>query len=237
VNRLTVLAISAVFFLAAQSVSAEVKMGGWYWEGLIGMALIPDQDIYTRVTPPTVSGDVSWDIGVNGGGVLGYKFGDYVRTELNVQIQFNRLDTVNLAGYRMQGAGNVLGVSPMANVLFDLPLSMWIDNPADSRGVTPYIGGGVGLLHTKLKSDSDALLVVSDSDSSFAWNAMAGVAIEVAHGIDATLNYRYLSTTGNQKYDVGIRGTLIQDQIAAQGATHTFTVGFRYYFTLGTSLK
>ncbi len=236
-RRSFMLIISATLILAAHSAWADIRVDGLYIEGVIGVGLIPDLDIDT-VQSPTLSGEASWDLGVVGGGAIGYQFNKFLRTEINVQAGYNNVDSIDLGGDKFKGAGDVVNVSAMGNVLVDLPLSVWIDDSSRASGVTPYVGVGVGYLYTDIDSDSDALLIVDDSNSSLAWNALAGVAIEVAPGIEATFNYRYLRSTERNKFGVrlaGIPGS--NDKIKVRAESHAFTVGIRYYFSLGGNLR
>jgi len=219
------LIISATLILTAHSAWADTRFDGLYIEGLIGFGLIPDLDIDT-VQSPTLSGEASWDLGVVGGGAIGYQFNKFLRTEINVQAGYNEVDSIDLGGVKFEGEGDVVSMSAMGNVLVDLPLNVWIDHPFGSKGVTPYVGLGVGYLYTD----------VNDSNSSLAWNALAGVAFEVAPGMDVTLNYRYMRSTEKEKFSLaGIPGS--DDRIEVRPESHAFTVGIRYYFTLGVGLR
>jgi len=236
-RRSFMLIISATLILAAHSAWADIRVDGLYIEGVIGVGLIPDLDIDT-VQSPTLSGEASWDLGVVGGGAIGYQFNKFLRTEINVQAGYNNVDSIDLGGVKFKGAGDVVSMSAMGNVLVDLPLNVWIDHPFGSKGVTPYVGLGVGYLYTDIDRDSGALLIVDDSNSSLAWNALAGVAFEVAPGMEATLNYRYMRSTEKEKFGVrlaGIPGS--DDRIEVRPESHAFTVGIRYYFTLGVGLR
>ena len=237
-RRSFMLIISATLILTAHSAwAADIEFDGVYMEGLIGVGLIPDLDIDT-VQSPTQSGEASWDPGIAGGGAIGYQFNKFLRTEINVQAGYNNADSIDLGGVKFDGNGDVTNVSAMGNVLVDLPLSVWIDYPLGAIAVTPYVGLGVGYLYTDIDSDSGAPLIVDGSEASVAWNALAGVAFEVARGIEATLNYRYLRSTEKNKFDVrlaGIPGS--DDKIKARGESHAITVGLRYTFTLGGGLR
>jgi opacity protein-like surface antigen len=236
-RRSFVLIISATLILTAHSAWAETKFAGLYYEVDIGVGLIPDLDIDT-VQSPTLSGEADWDPGVVGGGAIGYQFNKFLRAEIEVEAGYNNLDSMDLGGVKFNGAGDVVSMSAMGNVLVDLPLNVWIDDSWGSKGVTPYVGLGVGYLYTDIDRGSGSPLIVDDSNSSLAWNALAGVAIEVAPGMEATLNYRYLRSTEKEKFGArlaGIPGS--DDWIEVRPESHAFTVGIRYYFTLGVSLR
>ena len=101
------------------------------------------------------------------------------------------------------------------------------------------VGGGSESETSPLEALLEAVARVRPiSNSSLAWNALAGVAIEVAPGMEATLNYRYMRSTEKEKFGVrlaGIPGS--DDRIEVRPESHAFTVGIRYYFTLGVSLR
>jgi opacity protein-like surface antigen len=230
------LIISATLILTAHSAwAADFEIDGVYMEGLIGVGLIPDLDIDAVQSP--VSGEASWDPGIAGGIAIGYQFNKFLRTEINVQAGYNNADSIDLGGVKFDGKGDVTNLSAMGNVLVDLPLSIWIDYPLGARAVTPYVGMGVGYLYTDIDSDSGALLIVDGSEASVAWNALAGVAFEVARGIEATLNYRYLRSTEKNKFDVRLAGNPGSGKIKVRAESHAITVGLRYTFTLGGGVR
>ena len=235
-RRSFMLIISATLILTAHSAwAADFEIDGVYMEGLIGVGLIPDLDIDAVQSP--VSGEASWDPGIAGGVAIGYQFNKFLRTEINVQAGYNNADSIDLGGVKFDGKGDVTNLSAMGNVLVDLPLSIWIDYPLGARAVTPYVGMGVGYLYTDIDSDSGALLIVDGSEASVAWNALAGVAFEVARGIEATLNYRYLRSTEKNKFDVRLAGNPGSGKIKVRAESHAITVGLRYTFTLGGGVR
>ena len=92
----------------------------------------------------------------------------------------------------------VSSLSLMANGIFTL----------DAGPVRPYLGAGLGI--ARLKSSWDAQTVTvstggeladvelassSDDDVVFAYQAMAGLGVPVAEGIELRAGYRYFATT------------------------------------------
>ena len=55
-------------------------------------------------------------------------------------------------------------------------------------GLQGFVGGGVGVSRGKLASD-----LVNDSDTGFAWQAIAGVRYPVTNNVDVSLKYRFFN--------------------------------------------
>lgn len=102
---------------------------------------------------------------------------------------------------------------------FGLMLNAYYD--FDSwNGLRPYLGGGVGVMTVKYKAFDGSL-----SKTSFAYQALAGVAYEFSERAALTFDYRYSwakGLTGQNKFDP----TLTEDISGIRG--HTFAIGFRF---------
>jgi opacity protein-like surface antigen len=74
----------------------------------------------------------------------------------------------------------------------------WISDPDD--GLQGFVGGGAGVARTHLYS-----LTTDDSDTGFAWQALAGVRMPLSSHLDAELKYRFFNhrsldlVTSNQR--------------------------------------
>ena len=126
---------------------------------------------------PYVRVDAGWsymDWGGNdsafvGGGGFGYQFSDWFRSDV----------TVDYAGKYNIGwwsGGTVKTVSGLGNVYLDIPTG---------GALTPYIGAGAGM--TWLDRENG-------TDSGFAFDLTAGLAIDLSESFDLDFGYRYVNT-------------------------------------------
>lgn len=150
-----------------------------------------------------ISHDLGYDLGVAGGYALPFF---RVEAELNSRNgDVHRIDGENAR------EGDFTAYSAMANLYLDL------ENPSP---VTPFLGAGGGVLRLSmddLRTDSGS--IGDESDTTEAWQLMAGVAIKIAPGTNVDLTYRYLDCS----------------ELAWAGATADYTVnsvvvGLRYAF-------
>jgi opacity protein-like surface antigen len=108
--------------------------------------------------------------------------------------------------------GHVSVLSGMANAMFDF---------GDDAGWSGFLGAGAGLARVK---------VLGDSDSGFAWQAIAGVRMAISENIDLGLKYRYFRTKKldfSDTLDFGAAGVVPFD---ARGRfeSHSFLLSLVY---------
>ena len=97
----------------------------------------------------------------------------------------------------------------------------------DLGGVTPFIGGGVGLASATFESDfSDPFESASFTDTEYAWAAQigAGVSVDLTQDIALTGRYRYL-TTGDFTLTDGDG-----DEITGSASVSIVDVGLKFSF-------
>lgn len=201
------LAMLAVAGLVLPGVSAAAEKG-LYLEGRAGAIYAED----TQVDTTTSRQDAEHDIGWLGGIALGYAYGNGLRGELGLDYRESDIDKVSGAG----ASGSARAGSLM--------ISGYYDFFRDSM-VQPYLGAGFGLGLV----DADGVSPVSgtsvnDEDIDFAYQGMAGIAVNVSDRTRVTLGYRYftvpslnLKTTGGAAID-------------ADYATHEVMLGVRFSF-------
>ncbi|MEM1103641.1 MAG: OmpA family protein, partial [Pseudomonadota bacterium] len=126
-----------------------------------------------------VAGDIEYDAGLGVLGAIGYDYGDYFRTELELGLRTNDVEDVeNFDG----GLGDTDVFTAMANMIFTAPVSSAFE---------PYIGGGVGI--GRIERDVSATgLDLDDDDVQLAYQGIAGVAFKVAESLALDVSYRYL---------------------------------------------
>lgn len=175
------------------------------------------------------SGSLDFDTGWAGFATVGYGFEKNWRIELELGYRDNdaTLSRSRCGGYGMgesiiinEGCrtrtyeGDMTEYTAMLNVIYDVPLTEKLDL---------NIGLGVGVDHVELEaSRAGRPAFVDDSDTRFAFQAIAGLSYQVTKRLDLTLTYRYLNVSEpefNNRYK-----TLELEDLEK----HTVTVGLRY---------
>ncbi len=208
------LAVVMALASTALATPALARDDSWY-VGVEGGAMIVediDFDIrtaagVTTTNAATVDHNYGWDVD----GVIGYDFGMF-RAEAEVGYRQANVDgyrsTVTTPTYGTTGAlgstaagnfdyagGRTSALSFMVNGLLDF---------GDDDGVQGFVGGGVGV--ARIKADNYALnrrgAFLDDSDTVFAWQALAGVRAPLGENLDATLKYRFFNADDVRLVDV-----------------------------------
>ncbi|WP_157081246.1 outer membrane protein, partial [Novosphingobium naphthalenivorans] len=137
----------------------------WYLELDFGGMIVEDANL--DIAGVKNADTAEFDAGFDGGAVVGYDFGGF------------RLETE--ASYR---EANVKYVSGKANNLSFMVNGLLDFGPDD--GLQGFVGGGVGVARV----DVDA---VNDSDTGFAWQAIAGIRAPLSDHWDVGLKYRFMN--------------------------------------------
>ena len=129
--------------------------------------------------------------------IAGYDFGP-VRVEAELGYKHAVTDSIQNIFELFDADGNVSSLSLMGNVLLDF---------GDDDGWNGYIGGGVGMAKVKYSVEADDVTAlgdvdVSDSDSRFAYQAIAGVRRAITPNLDLGLKYRFF-TASKLKFNDG----------------------------------
>ena len=248
--------------------------GGWYLRGDIGMAINSQTPSLENTPDPlaggfyqaganesfnntTLSSSELFDVGV------GYQVNSWLRGDLTAEYRdgahFQSLYTLNNPN---AGAGqisqlldfyraNTSSLIGMANVYADL--GTWY-------GVTPYVGGGVGVADNRLYGMTDQGQVsfagggtgpsggwFSDgTKTEFAWALMAGLDFNVTQNLKLEIGYRYLNygkigsggsncangTGAGNGFNTGSCGGGVTNFVTARNtlASNDVRVGLRWMF-------
>ncbi len=136
--------------------------------------------------------------GYDFGALVGYDFGGF---RLEAEASFREADVDNVEAFvgglpsstatalrlgQYDAAGDVNALSFMLNGLLDF---------GDDDGLQGYAGGGVGVARVDAQASINATGpgVVDDSDTGFAWQAIAGVRAPISDRWDAGLKYRFFN--------------------------------------------
>ena len=128
--------------------------------------------------------------------IAGYDFGLF-RAEAEVGYKRAGIDDIQLdptvGTADLDADGSVRVWSAMANVLLDF---------GDDDGWSGYVGGGVGVASVRYKFDINSVGSIgfidgtaSESDSSFAWQGIAGVRKAISYNLDLGLKYRLFTVS------------------------------------------
>lgn len=162
-------------------------------------ALAIDPNLYGRIdTGYSWSSDMDKDLGNNDAGNsailglgIGYHINDRIRTDATLAYR---------GWYEFEGAatGGVTTLSGNADINSTIGMINAYYDIGHYDRFTPYVGGGVGFSSNHVKSASVALNgagvggIDGNTHTSFAWQLGAGTAINIAHGIDLDIGYRYI---------------------------------------------
>jgi opacity protein-like surface antigen len=176
----------------------------WYLKGFLGMTSY-DVDKITNDQFKTADFTI-FDTGFEGSGLaglgLGYQFNNWLRFDVTSEYR-NRSTFHGLDRYinsPVPPPGNTFGTDQytatlkswvsLANVYWDI--GCW-------KGITPYVGGGVGFAKNWIGDYTDinvpnlgVAFANTHSDGSFAWAIDAGLSYDVTQNFTIDLAYRYL---------------------------------------------
>lgn len=193
------LAVTLALATTALSTPALARDDAWY-VGVEGGAMLVEDikfDVGTATDAATVHHKAGWDADAT----VGYDFGPF-RAEAEVgyrSASVNRLTSTVTQPYR-SSTGAALNAAPgdysyaggrstalsfMVNGLLDF---------GEDTGVQGFVGGGVGVARVKSKVGLNTYAnTLDDSDTVFAWQAIAGIRAPLTDSIDVSLKYRFFN--------------------------------------------
>jgi OmpA-OmpF porin, OOP family len=225
--------LAVVLALASTALAspALARDKAWY-VGVEGGAMIVedlDFDVNGIGDAATVDSDYGYDFG----GFVGYDFGGF-RIETEASYRSAKVDELRssqtipaftAAGVRVNrpagtydyAGGRTSALSFMLNGMFDF---------GDDDSVTGFVGGGVGV--ARVKAENYSLTTngsfLDDSDTVFAWQAIAGIRAPLSENVDATLKYRFFNAEDVRLVDVTSRTfeTRFRSHSILGGVTYNF---------------
>lgn len=187
-------------------IAVPAQAGGLYISGSAGVSLADDSD----VTGTGIDTSLDFDPGTVATLATGYAFDNGFRGELELASRWNDAETVGGS----TGTGDTRAISGMLNVLYDI-------NP--DHAITPYIGAGLGAVQIK---DSGIASIngssISDDDTVFAYQAMAGVSYDVNALWSLTADYRYFAS------DDASLTTASSVAVEQDYTSHSILIGIRF---------
>jgi outer membrane protein OmpA-like peptidoglycan-associated protein len=198
------LAVAGVCLLAATGL-AQAETARPYITLGAGLTMLED----TNFSGGGTSVDVDANDGIAFMGAFGMGVFNNFRAELELAHRKNGTDP----------NGEIAASTLMGNLLFDMPFRL--------AGFQPYIGGGLG--YGRFGADNipvgGAVGTVDDSDWTFAYQGIAGVAAPITNNLSVSLDYRYMSTFNEPEY-----GTSTGLKVGGEYSNHTVMVGLRWSF-------
>jgi opacity protein-like surface antigen len=211
------LAILAALASTTLAVPAFAKDNAWY-VGVEGGGLLTEDmkfDVGGSTLAPlggraTVDSKMGFDVD----GIVGYDFGMF-RLEGEVGYKRARVNSFSTTAARTPAAavagaaGAPAGTYPDAsgkNSALSFMVNGLLDFGSD-EGFSGYVGAGAGVARVKLSGyNVSADDFLNDTDSRFAWQAIAGVRYPVSSNVDVGLKYRYFN----------VKDVKVVDRVGAQ---------------------
>lgn len=178
----------------------------WYIGIHGGVAIAADSTLSGGILD---GGSANFGLGPQFNLALGRHLGDF-RVEGEVGYQTNDLDSIDYPGGSINNIdGHFDALSIMFNGYYDIQL--W-------KGIDLYIGGGVGAAGDHLSTSGPYANLPGGTDWVLAYQAMAGVAFQIADGVDLDLGYRFWNSL-NPEFD----GVTVDSPIR-----HSLEIGIRF---------
>ena len=181
------LVIGMALASSALATPALARDDSWYIEGDAGGMIVED---IMNLTGSGNAGVLATKTGYDFGGIVGYDFGGF---RIEAEASYRRAEEKRYSGTVIytedQIDGGAEALSFMLNGLLDF---------GSDDSMQGFIGGGVGIGRVKnaLLTPNAALNLV-DSDTGFAWQALAGVRTPLSDNVDVGLKYRFFNQSHN----------------------------------------
>ncbi len=206
--RLTAIAVATAGLLAAPSGPAAA-VEGLYTSLMAGASFHVEQDAEIAGTTRSID----YEPGPAVAGALGYGFGNGFRAEVEVSWRGNEQEDI---GDRFRA------IAGMANAYYDIDFNL--------DRVHPYLGLGLGIAGVSANDiafDTTGT-VIDDGDPRFAFQGIAGLAVDLTDHIDFLVDYRFFGTPGSELDAVDATGT--RQDADTDYFSHSVLAGFRYRF-------
>jgi outer membrane protein OmpA-like peptidoglycan-associated protein len=194
--------LAMVMALASTAIAtpALARDDSWY-VGIAGGGMIVEDIDYsiTNSAAPTLggTGSVDHNYGIDLDGTIGYDFGAF-RLETEVGYRRATVDGYSSTGLIPVGTGTTVAagnygyaggrssaLSFMVNGLLDF-------GPDD--GLQGFVGGGAGVARVQQRlALTRSYQLLDDSDTVFAWQALAGIRAPLSDHLDVSLKYRFFN--------------------------------------------
>jgi OmpA-OmpF porin, OOP family len=189
------LAIGLALASSALASPSMARDGAWYVGVDGGAMLVEDLDLDIGAAP--IEATANTDTGYDFGGVVGYDFGGF---RLEAEVGYRETDlrsfasslpaipagpgTALSAGGLKKTGGDANALSFMLNGMLDF---------GDDDGLQGFVGGGAGVARVDVQQVFANPSWLDDSDTGFAWQALAGIRAPLSDSWDVGLKYRFFN--------------------------------------------
>ena len=209
--------MAIVVFCASPTFAADkVK---FYLEGEVGWSFVNlDSGGFNTAGSHLNTGD-DWDIMVVPGVHVGAELFRFLRADLGFSYRGSLDFTTN--SYQPPTPTFFYETDIEA---YTLMFSLYLE-PFHYKKWTPYVGAGVGSTWMKIKTD-DMVVQGSGHDTSFSWQAEAGIQYELTKHFSLRLGYRYIDMGS---FDIAL-GDGFDGNFTGDLTAHEVLFGVRYTF-------
>lgn len=181
-----------------------------------GYGLAGDSEI---TTPALIGTNSDVEDGYLVSGAVGYATTAGFRIEGEVSHRWNKLKPSTT----LDRDGKVSATSLMLNGFYEF-------GGSDSV-IRPYVGAGAGVAFTQLKAKNSVPVLpvsINDKSTSFAYQFMGGVAVDVSKEVTLDVGYRYFAAPSIKGSAVTAPST--NSAFSGDYKQHAVTVGLRFGF-------
>ncbi|MBU3992560.1 MAG: outer membrane beta-barrel protein, partial [Alphaproteobacteria bacterium] len=208
-KKLILLSTAAAVSLATPAIAREKA---WYIEADAGAVAFENSEITGAGTGSTLNTETGYDFG----GIVGYDFGMF---RLEAEASYRRAHVQDYTVLGTQFTGNMPGgssaLSGMVNGMFDF-------GPDD--GLQAFVGGGVGVGRGKVQAFAPIGANINDSDTRFAYQALAGIRYPLNESVDFGLKYRFFNIDNLSLIDAA--GTPVETRLRSHSLLATLAYNF-----------
>ncbi len=204
----------------ALAAPAFAKNDSWYVEADAGAMIVERAQL--NIAGVANAASVKSQTGYDVGGIVGYDFGGF-RLESEVSYRRARAERItDSAGTIIERANGLRGRTHALSYM----LNGLLDFGADD-GLQAFVGGGVGIANVKYRISAPGFGGVNDSDTRFAWQALAGVRAPISSHWDVGLKYRYFNVS---KLELIGNRALSGDAVNTRWRSHSLMGTLAYNF-------
>lgn len=189
------LALGLALASTALASPALARDDQWY-VGVDGGAMIVE-DMNLDIGAVSDAATIDTDTGYDFGGIVGYDFGGF---RLESEVSYREADVKGFSSPTAQipfGAGPTLAPGGNYTVAGDANALSFMVNGlldfGDDDGLQGFVGGGVGVARVDVNTVFAAPAFLDDSDTGFAWQALAGIRAPLSDSWDVGVKYRFFN--------------------------------------------
>ena len=218
-----VIALGGLLFAGEAHAQIATMYSGQGYFGVSAGAIIP-QDLHTTVTgADSASLDLSFKTGAAFTGFVGYHVNPQLAVE--AELGYATADSDAISG-TINGVPGSVTVGGHINSVLGFGNVLW--KPLGYRGLSPYLGGGIGFANIDSSVDSIAgtsVVGASSNETDFAAQLIAGIDFPVSDRISIGGRYRFVWVNSGATATDGI-DTVKQDDFTAHMIMVTGTFRF-----------